>query len=298
MPRHARDRVVEYDHRRVRLIVSDVRQPRHARMHKRRVADHRDGFRFRFATEHLVETMRGAYRRAHAQRHFDRRERRHRAQSITADIAEHRALALFERIEQSAMRTARAHHRRTHGDFVIEFHSARNRATEGFSDHVLRELIDHGQEVFALDRQAERTDMRFDDRIELLNHDQPLDLRREIFDQLDRQRIDQPEFQHARLVAEHLFDVLITRRRCDDPELRRAPLDPIERRGLRILDQLLRPRLDDRVTALRIARHHDVLRDVLLILLDVLNAFARLDDRLRMSHARAHLYDDGRIELL
>ena len=43
MPRHAGDRIVENDDGRVRLIVSDIGEPRHARMHKGRVADHRHG---------------------------------------------------------------------------------------------------------------------------------------------------------------------------------------------------------------------------------------------------------------
>ena len=163
--------------------------------------------------------MRGADRCAHAECHFDGGKRRHGAQGVTADIAEHGAFTFFERIEQPAMRTARAHNGRTHGDFVIEFHSARNRSTEGFSDHILRELVDHGQEIFAFDGQPQRSYMIFDDGIEFLNHDQAFDFRREIFDELCRQRIDHAQFKNACVGAEHFFDVLIARRRCDDAEL-------------------------------------------------------------------------------
>ncbi len=141
--------------------------------------------------------------------------------------------------------------------------------------------------------------MVFDNRIELLDDNQLVNLCREIENQLLRQRIDHAQLENARVVAEYFLCILVAGARCNHAEGGVAHLHAVKLAVLRKRDQIARALLDNRMTALCIARHHNILGNVLFIgFFRRSNALAGLNDALRMRHARAHLENNRRVKLL
>lgn len=70
-------------------------------------------------------------------------------------------------------------------------------------------------------------------------------------------------------------------------------------RAFRICDQIAGALFHDRMTADRIARHHDIFRHILFIWLQLRqHTLSRIHDALRMRDPRAHLQQHRRIETL
>ena len=140
MTGHAGDRVVQDDDGRIALIIRNVDQSGHARVHKGAVADHTHGFALGLFAAGLVVAVQTRYGRAHAKRHIQRVQRRHRPERITADIAQYGELVLRQNIVHSAVGTAGAHHRGTHRYVGVKRQHGLVLDTKRLSDRFLAEL--------------------------------------------------------------------------------------------------------------------------------------------------------------
>ena len=187
----------------------------------------------------------------------------------------------MQRIEQAAVRTARAEHRRAHRNRFAEVGAFRHGSAERRGDLALRIFAEQPQAVLAaVDTHADGAAVRLDHRIKLLHDIERFHLRRKVVDQPFRQRIDQPELEHARL-GERLLHILVARARCDKANTAPGQLDAVERRCLRQLRELFHALLDKHVTADRVAGHHDIFFRIFYIIAQgTLLAFRRLDDAL------------------
>ena len=299
MARHARDGVIEDDDGGDALIVGDVGKPRHARVHERAVADDGDRLFLALFAERLVEAVDARKRGAHAGGDVEGVEGSRRAQRVAADVAEHGELVFRKEIEHPPVRAARAHDGRAGRHGVCKLLALRNGAAEGGGDKILRIFVLQGEDILADDREPELLAVIFDDGIELFDDGERLHVGSELPDELFGQGMHHAELQDADAVAEDFLRVLIGSGRSDDAELLAAPFDAVEGGGLRIFFERLHALFNVVVPLLCVSGHHDVLFDILFVrLCGPLFAFARFHNALRVRDARAHLDDDGRIELL
>ena len=298
---HTGDGVIENDDGRSRLVVGDVDETRDAGMHERRIADDGDGVVGVLLAGGLVEAVQAGDGRAHTDGRVDRLQRRGRAQRVAADVAEDGQLVLFERVEQTSVRTARAHDGRTRRDRLIEGVTGMDSHAELFGNIILAELADAAEQLLARDiLDADGAAVRLNDPVQLLHDDDLLHAlckRAELF---DRQRMDHAELQNGVSAAADLLDVLVARRGCDKTNgVVGAVLHAVHVRRLCPRLQRERALLDDGVPRPGAGGHHNEFGDVLLIGDGrVFLPVGGLNDALRMRHAGTHLEKHGGIELL
>ena len=119
--RHSRRGVVEHHDCDVVPVVCRIGQAGHAACEERRVA-HAGNCLLTWVNRR--KTLRHGYARAHAQACVDRLERFGIAKRIASDVSAHDcrrpAEGLFDGVEASPVRTARAEHGRPHRKFVVE----------------------------------------------------------------------------------------------------------------------------------------------------------------------------------
>ena len=115
---HAGDAVVENNHGRVTLVISNINKAGYAGMHKGRVTDNRNGL-FRVFGVCLVAAVQSRNRSTHTDAGIHHTDWRKRAQCIAADVAADHDVQLFQCIVKTAVRTTGAKHRRTARNFYI-----------------------------------------------------------------------------------------------------------------------------------------------------------------------------------
>ena len=321
MSGHTRDGVVQNDHGTVGLVIGDIGQPRHTGVHKRRIADDRDGFVFALLAERLVESVDRTDRRAHTERGLNGGQRRDGSQRIAANVAQYRAFVLFERVEQAPVRTARAHHRRTRRNRIVQRLAAVDFHPQFPGNQILRKLPFHGEAVtvliaraalpirqvifLACHHQAQFPAVILNNGVQFFHDYKAVHTVGKVQNPLDRQGVDHAQFQHAGPVAENFFYILVTGRRCNNAKGNfavrrglRALLNPVQVRGFGERDQLARPLFHNRVAADRVSGHHDIFCDVLLIgPRRGRDPFRRLHNGLRVRHAGTHFNKDRRVKL-
>ena len=141
--------------------------------------------------------------------------------------------------------------------------------------------------------------MVFDDGVQLLHHHQLVHFGGKVPDELHGQGVGHAQLQHGDGVAEDLLHILIGGGGGDDAHLGAAHLYPVDGGGLRPLLQLAGALLHKGVAADGVARHHDILGDVLLIGdAGPLHAVMRLHQGLGVGHAGTHLQQHRGVELL
>ena len=168
-----------------------------------------------------------------------------------------------------------------------------------FRHDILAELADAGEQAPSLDGQAERLAVELQEVVQLLDHDEPVDRGGELAQQPHGQRPDEAQLQNRGLRAAGLLHILVAGARGDDAELAGALFPAVAGRALGPGGERREPLLHDRVAQLGVARHHDVFLRILFInLLRHLDAPGERHDALRVGHARAHLQQHRRVELL
>ena len=297
MAGHAGNGVVQDDHRRVAAVVRDIGEARHAGMHEGGVADHTDCPAFRLFPERLVEAVDRRHGSAHAQGRLNRGERRDCTERVAADVSENSGIQLFQRVEQAAVRAARAHDRRAQGKVLGKSAAFLWRAAKRFRHKVLGVFAADGKQVFPGAGDAERPDMVFHDGIEFFHHDQRVYGCGKAADHLFGQRIGHADLKHGYGISESFPYILIGSGGSDDTYIRFAHFNAVDPGRFRVLNKLCRALLDEWMAALCISRHHDIFGDILLILLYRNGALTGFHDRLGMGHPGAHLEEYRRVEL-
>ena len=155
------------------------------------IADDRDRMFMRFGVG-FVEPDRHADTRAHAHDRVHGGKRRHRAERIAADIAEHVEFEFGQNVEHAAVRAARTEHGRARGHF-------RRLVSDLFPEHALADerrgkFAVEREKVLALHFDPVRLDERFDVRRKFFRNDTAFDALSEFFDQFIRERITHAEF--------------------------------------------------------------------------------------------------------
>ena len=148
---------------------------------------------------------------------------------------------------------------------------------------------------------AEQPHLLLQERVELLDHDHPLDAGREFAHHPGRDRPDHAQLQEGG-VREHLARVLVDDAAGDDPQAAVAPLDAVVRKRLGELGQLADALLDHGAAQARPARgghelvrvaQHPAGRGVIAPL-----RLAQLHRRRRVRHAHHGAEDHRLVELL
>ena len=162
--------------------------------------------------------------------------------------------------------------------YSIDFH-----AKELFADHVRGVLAELCKDILSVTGNSPGLHLLLDDRHELLENDQSVDLRCEVADELLRERMNKSELEH-RSVGHGFTDIGIRNAARDEADLRVADLHAVQLlHGTCVLGELLHLILDDHMAADRVGRKHDIFRDILLIrLIRRLLARAEFDHALRM----------------
>ena len=163
------------------------------------------------------------------------------------------------------MRTSGAHYRRTHRKRFLKSAAGLCFLAKRFRNQVLGEFSADGKDILALDLQSERLAVVLHDRIQLFHHDQTVNLRRKVQDQLIRKRIGHTDLQDGYGITEDFRHILIAGGGSDDAKLCSAHLHTIHPGSLGVFFQKACAFLHDGMSLLRVARHHDILGDVLLV---------------------------------
>ena len=142
--------------------------------------------------------------------------------------------------------------------------------------------------------------MVFDDGVQLLHHGEHGHRRGKVPDQLLRQGPGHAQLQNGVCIAADLFDVLVAGGGGDDADfVVLSRLHPVDGGGLGPLRQPAGALLHEGVAADGVARHHDILGDVLLIGLHLgLRPGGSLHNGLGVGHPGTHLQQYRGVELL
>ena len=182
--RHTRDGVVQDDDRRVRGVIRNIHETRHARMHEGGVTDDGHGALFGLGTADLVKSMDTRHRRAHAQHRVNGVEGLSHAQGVAADVTDDGDLVLGEGVEQASVGASCAHDGRTDGDGLLGGDTLLDLHAEDAADEVLGELALHGEEVLAVHRKTQGLAVVLNDGIQLLNDHHAIHLGSEVGNEL------------------------------------------------------------------------------------------------------------------
>ena len=187
------------------------------------------------------------------------------------------------------MGTSRAHHRRAGGQRppggLPGFGGA---LSDPGSNDLGGKLSDPGQKLLTRDLQAEGPKRILQIGFQLLNHDKPLHLGREIPEGRIGQRIRHPQLEEGR-VRQRLPGVLIGHAAAHDPQVRIAHFHPVVLERLRKVLQEASPFLHQNVPCPGVGRDHHRLAGILLICLRLkLQALPKLDNPLAVAYARRH----------
>ena len=197
------------------------------------------------------------------------------------------------------MGTSRAHNGGTNGNVLAEGHYLGLNAQQSLADNCLRYLIFEGEYLFAYNVDTVLFAVGLDYVVKLLDNVYLVALCGEILDYIERERIYHAELQVARLVAHGFLRVNVAVARRDYAYRSVVVLNSVERRGLGVLCRVAELLLDNGVTLLRKAGHHDELRGGLDVGLRFGNdSVAELYRRLRMGDTCGQPYDNGAVELL
>ena len=142
--------------------------------------------------------------------------------------------------------------------------------------------------------------MIFDKAVQLLHNHKLRNRLRKIPDLLLGHRPDHAQLQNRVCIAERLLHILIAGGGGDNTHgLIASVLDPVDLGRLRPCGQRPRALLHQRMFFLRICRHHNIFRGILLILLRLRHdPLPRLHNALGMADAGAHLHQHRRVKLL
>ena len=192
MTGHAGDGVVEHDGDEVALVVDDLGRAGHAAVEERRVAHDAEDLAVRLAgqLEGLGHAHADAEAAAHAHDAVQRAQRRGAAEGIAADIAgDHEVLVAGHRVEEAAVRAARAQCGRTGHGGDADVDRLGLPAEDALLQKLRIQLIELAGQALALTGDTGRADLGFHKIVELLDDVELLDLLCERTDEVHRQRI-------------------------------------------------------------------------------------------------------------
>ena len=264
-------------------------------MHEGGIADDGNGLAGHFRAD-LGEAVGHADGCAHANGGVHGKQRHHGAQSVAADIAGDGELQLVEHGEQSAMGAAGAHDRRTAGQSLIYGDSCVGFEAHGLHDPGLGKLAQHaGQVLAAVRHDAQHAHVIFDNGIQFFYYIEFFYGGGEILYELGGHGPCHAELQHACLRKNFLY-ILVAGAGADDAG-GVALFDAVDAALFGVLDELLCALFNDHMAADGVAGAHDVLADVLGVLLEgYLHAVAQFHDGLGVSHAGAGADYDGSVK--
>ena len=206
--------VVEDYYRDVRPLVDGVDYAEDSGVEEGRVADEGEALRARLGQR---EPLGERYARAHAEAGVDHVERRGVAERVAADVAAvDRFFAVLRRdlrlVERSAVRAARAEHRRTHGKLRK---LGRGLGFGGEAEIFRKRRLYQLERIFAVPRHvaaalaeyrnaARRFDeeLLFDDGVELFEHEHGIRACEEVLRELLGHRVGRADFVERRIRAE------------------------------------------------------------------------------------------------
>ena len=301
MTGHAGDRVIEHDGNDVPLIVDDLRRAGHAGVEERGIADHAEdlfvGLTGRF--ERLCHAHGDRKAAAHADAGIQSGKRRGEAERVAADVACHNVVLMSaDRVEEAAVRAARAQSRRTGDGLDADVDRFRLLAEQTLAEKLRIELIEVADQFLADALDARRFDLLLHERIELLDDVELFDLLRKRADQVHRKRIGETELQERRARGERVLGILIRDRSGDDADLGPVDLLFVELRSVCVRFERLKILFDLRVVLVRVRGGRNVFHVALIRGNFALLALAEANETLRMRDARGDAVHDRHVELL
>ena len=235
-------------------------------------------------------------------------QRLERRQRVAADVSDHARLDGAQRHVGAHVRAARTQHRRAHerfglGRLALDAPQCRGlRQNAGLDQSraydLGRELADAREVPLAVGPDAQRPHRGLDERLQLLDHQDPLDRRAEAAHQVFRQGVGDTQLQYAGAGGD-LLHVGVGRSERDHAEVRALPLPADQLRGLEPGRELRLALDDERMAQARMDREHHVLGGILEeaaggVLLALPGAYQAA--RVRQAGRAAH--DHGSVEAL
>ena len=140
--------------------------------------------------------------------------------------------------------------------------------------------------------------MVLNNRVQLFNDNQLVYLCSKVQNQLLRQRVNHAQLKYGCLVTKYFLRILIAGAGGDDTNGGICHFHPVKFTVLCKSNQVTGTLLHQRMTTLCVARHHNILGNVLFIgLYRRCDALARLHNALGMCHTGAHFQDNRGIKL-
>ncbi len=297
---HARGAVIQDNYGCSGVVVNHLHQTVYAGMQERGIADHPDDLLTLLLRKHAGQAGSVADAGAHADTGVHRRERRHEAKRITADIAGDIGFKAMERVKDSPVGASRAHIGGPLRKFFFVLEVVGNRLPQdSLGDTAGGQLAAYGKFVFAVDFEAHGSHLLFNEGVKLFNNVKGFKTLGELTDQILRQGMNQSKLKY-RSIGQNFLGMLVGDTGGNDADFVAPLFDAVEVLLAGPLRHILQPLFHEIMTLARITRQHDKFGRIAMQigLCRLEDVVIGMDDRLGMRDARRGAQHHRGIEAL